>query len=164
MFLKATTQLVNDTVIIRDTDGNEITRFVAVWQRPDSKTRKALLKARMANLKSLQTAQLELQADPENYDAEAFSATLSAIEDDGKARIRQHLNRIDGLLDDTDQPVDFTPAVIDELFRWTEYTTPLAESLARLAEGRTVEEARLKNSVPLVGTGPVAPAVAEMAA
>lgn len=161
MFLKATTPLVNDTVIIHDNAGNEITRFVAVWKRPDSKTRKALLKDRVANLKSLQTAQLALQADPESYDAEAFNATLSAIEDDGKARIRQHLNHIDGLLDDTDQPVEFTPAVLDELFRWAEYTTPLAESLARLAEGRAVEEARLKNSEPPVGTGLVAPATLE---
>lgn len=161
MFLKAVTPLVNDTVIITDSAGNEITRFVAVWKRPDSKTRKALLKDRMNNLKSLHTAQLELQSNPESYDAEAFSATLSAIEDAGRARIRQHLNRIDGLLDDVDQPVDYTPAVIDELLRWTEYTTPLAESLVRLAEGKTVEDARLKNSAPLDGTGQAVPAVLE---
>jgi hypothetical protein len=152
MFLKATTPLIRDTVKVMDTAGAEITRFVAVWKRPDSKDRKALLKARMENLKSLQAAQGAFQDDTDDGMA-AFDLAISAIEDDGKARIRGSLSHIEGLLDADDAPVDYTPAVLDEMFRWAEYTVPLAESLARLAEGRTVEEEQVKNSAPLDSSG-----------
>ena len=153
---KAIPPTVSDTVQVLDVDGNEITRFVAVWKRPDSDARKALLNARMENLSQLRMAQ-NAMTDAADDDLKGFNAALAEIEAGGKARIREHLERVDGLLDERDVVVDYSPPVLDELLKWAEYTNPLTESLARLAEGRCVLEAQAKNSVPPVlgGLAPV---------
>lgn len=154
MFLKASTPLVRDTIILTDNQGEEITRFVAVWHRPDAQERKELMQANLDSMKTLYAAQVAIQENDPAYGMDQFNAELFAVEEDGKARIRRHLNSIEGLLDADDQPLEYSPAVIDELFRWVEYTTPLAESLVRLSQGKTVEDAQVKNSVTLVHGGP----------
>lgn len=151
MFLKATTPTIADTVVIKDAADNEITRFVAIWKRPDSKTRKSLLKARIDALTRYEVAKTSL-GDATTTGMDTFSTALTNLEDESKERIRAHLERVDGLLDANDQPVTYSPDVLEAMLEWSEYTNPLAESLARLAEGRTVQEAQSKNSeTPEVG-------------
>lgn len=151
MFLKATTPTIADTVVINDAADNEITRFVAVWKRPDSKTRKALLKARIEALSRYEAAKTALTGTATS-DVDGFSTALAALEDESKARIRAQLERVEGLLDANDQPVTYSKEVLEAMLEWSEYTNPLAESLARLAEGRLVQEAQSKNSeTPVTG-------------
>lgn len=158
MFLKATTPTIRDTVIVRDAAGNEITRFTAIWKRPDTQTRKALLRERMENLEALAKAQAALQENPSGFASDVFTETLEQIEVDNKTAIREHLHSIADLLDADDAPVEYSPAVLEEMLRWGEYTTPLAESLARLIDGKAVEAAAAKNAAPPVLSGQVSPA------
>ncbi|WP_028488087.1 hypothetical protein [Thiothrix lacustris] len=151
MFLKAATPTIRDTVKVLDATGVEITRFVAVWKRPDSKTRKDLLKERLNSLSHIRVAQTGLASD--TPDIAGFEITLSNIEAESKTRIREHLHSVDGLLDANDKLVEWSPAALDALLQWVEYANPLAESLARLAEGKVVEEAQAKNAEAPVLSG-----------
>lgn len=155
MFLKATTPTVRDTVIVKDNAGAEIDRFTAVWKRPDSAARRTLLQQRLEGLRQLQQAQEQVgdKALPGDEGLDGFNAALNSIVEQGNARIRMHLASVEGLLDAADAPVDYTPGVLEAMLEWAEYANPLAESLARLAEGRTVEDAQAKNSTPPVGSG-----------
>ena len=150
MFLKVTTPNIRDTVIINDAVGNELTRFVAIWQRPDTAQRKALLDSRFESLQRIQDAQA---VATETGSLTGFTDLLQAANDTTRQHIRQYLVGTEGLLDADNKLIPYSSEVVDELLRWNEYTIPLAESLARVTDGKAIEESLAKNSVELVSSG-----------
>lgn len=149
-FFKAATPIVKDTVIITDANGLEVTRFTAIWKRPNKAVRKALLNERLDVLRKLEQLQQSDDIDSKQVELEALAAATDQL-------VISHLHGWDGLLDANDDHVEFSQDALKKALEWAEYAQPLVESLMRVASGNAVELAQVKNSVAPVGTGVTEP-------
>lgn len=149
-FYKAATPIVKDTVIITDASGNEVTRFVACWKRPNKAARKKLLGDRLNVLRKLE--QLQQAGDIEDKQVD-----IDLLGEETDAQIIAHLSDWEDLLDANDKPVEFNAIMLSGVLEWVEYSQPLIESLMRVASGNAVEIAQAKNSVTPVGIGVTEP-------
>ena len=152
MFEQILKPTIADPVIVMSASNHELTRFTAVWKRPDRQSRKAL-----SNWYFDLVDERKKLVDLLGQDSQKGWENLRTFDDNSDSdyafMLGTWLDSLQDLQTLTGESIEWKPELLPQIFEWDEIYAALVGSFVRLILGTTLDDSARGNSSVLESTG-----------